>query len=243
MDYRESHKSKNKGEEYHRRFHENNFQSLVYKWEQKILKEISKDKVYSDYLDFACGTGRITKILAPYAENATGIDISEEMLKTARKVVADANFIHGDVTTEVIERITSYDIITCFRFFTNAQDELRESVLSWISDHTENDGYFIFNIHMNSNSPYALLARGYEFFFGKRKGFNHITLKDLSKMGLDSSYKVVKLYGYGIFPVIREQRKMHTITIKTIIAFEKLLGCIPGIKYISKYQIVVCKKI
>ena len=34
------------------------------------------------YLDFACGTGRITAIVAPLVGESVGVDVSESMLAT-----------------------------------------------------------------------------------------------------------------------------------------------------------------
>ena len=50
------------------------------------------------YLDFACGTARITQTVAPFAKEAVGVDISPTMLEQARRKCPDVQFIEADLT-------------------------------------------------------------------------------------------------------------------------------------------------
>ncbi len=106
------------------------------------------------YLDFACGTGRITEIAAPLARESVGIDVSRSMLDVAAQKCPQVRFIEADATREHPD-IGSFDLVTAFRFFGNAQDELRSAALRAIVSLLRPGGHLIFNNHRN---PYALSA-------------------------------------------------------------------------------------
>jgi len=54
----------------------------------------------SRYLDFACGTGRITEIVAPFALRSYGVDVSETMLAQAPAKCPHTTFLLRDMTRE-----------------------------------------------------------------------------------------------------------------------------------------------
>lgn len=242
LDYRNSHKSSQKGANYDESFYKSNYKNLILRWEEKILKNILVDQKITSYIDFACGTGRITRIIEPNVKESLGIDVSESMLEIARSKSTKSKFLRADITREK-EVSDPVDLITAFRFFTNAQPSLRNDAILAIDNVLKPGGLFIFNLHMNSASPYALLARAYELFTGKRKGFNHLSLKRFKSEYLNQlGFEVVEIHALGIIPVIREE-KVYSKGILTLIErVEKLLSYIPGASKISKYQILVCKK-
>ncbi len=56
----------------------------------------------SKVLELGCGTGRLTRQLAPYCQHITGMDISEHMLAIAKKESArDIRYLHGDMTRDI----------------------------------------------------------------------------------------------------------------------------------------------
>lgn len=106
------------------------------------------------YLDFACGTGRITEIVAPLAREAVGIDVSRSMLEVAAAKCPRVRFVESDATRGRPD-IGSFDLVTAFRFFGNAQEELRKDALRAIVSLLRPGGHLILNNHRN---PYALAA-------------------------------------------------------------------------------------
>ena len=50
------------------------------------------------YLDFACGTGRITRQLESRADESFGVDVSPSMLRAARARCRFTEFVHADLT-------------------------------------------------------------------------------------------------------------------------------------------------
>jgi len=118
---------------------------------ERIVPDLFEGKI-GRYLDFACGTGRITEVVARHAEHAVGVDISDSMLGSAREKNPDIRFLQADLTRESHD-LGTFDLITSFRFFGNAEDGLRDEVLGVIARLLCQDGYLIINGHRN---PYAL---------------------------------------------------------------------------------------
>src|SRR5262249_20822281 len=100
------------------------------------------------YLDFACGTGRITQFLETFAEESYAVDVSEKMQEQARRKCSRTTFFLGDVTRENLA-ITRANLVTAFRFFANAQDDLRRGVLEALFKLLLPHGYLIINHHRN----------------------------------------------------------------------------------------------
>lgn len=110
------------------------------------------------YLDFACGTGRITAFLEHMATKSYGVDVSASMLEQARHKCTRTIFYNTDLTVDDFH-IEPMQLITAFRFFGNAQAELRLSALRAIRAILVPRGYLVFNNHKNTSCLQSLLRR------------------------------------------------------------------------------------
>jgi SAM-dependent methyltransferase len=159
MDYRESHK--HRGDTYDATLAANPFDSYMDLWEVRYVREIVS-RIFPGkiprYLDFACGTGRLTAVIAPMATEVVGVDVSASMLKIAVEKVPSARFVLGDLTTED-HQMGSFDLISSFRFFGNAQSALRSAVLRALNPMLRKGGYLLINNHRNPLAIASLLAR------------------------------------------------------------------------------------
>ena len=107
-------------------------------------------------LDFACGTGRITSVLAGQTREVVGVDIAKAMIEAA--VVPDnADVRVHDIITSPLD--DQFDIVTAFRFFLNAEPELREAAMAAIVRQLAPGGILVENIHVNSDAPLGMIYR------------------------------------------------------------------------------------
>jgi SAM-dependent methyltransferase len=157
VDYRGCHVAK--GQVYDSSLAASPFDAYMAKWEARLLTQ-SVRRLYPNgiprYLDFACGTGRITQTVAPLARESVGVDISSSMLEMARAKCPETKFVQADLTQEKLD-VGTFDLITSFRFFGNAQDELRVAALRAIVDMLRPNGHLVINNHRNPMSIAALL--------------------------------------------------------------------------------------
>jgi predicted TPR repeat methyltransferase len=129
ISYRDSHKHTGKGAEYEVHYQTQAWDRFLWSREQKILLNIL-DKYFANrdihLLDFACGTGRVTNLLENRVATSTGVDVSESMLTIAREKLKRTEIIQADITREKnILKPKKFNLITAFRFFLNAEPELR----------------------------------------------------------------------------------------------------------------------
>ena len=158
-DYRTSHVAK--GGQYDANLAESPFDAYMSAWERRLVPGVVKRFFPNGpdrYLDFACGTGRITQQIAPLARHATAVDISPTMIEEARKKCPDTRFFLGDLTSQNPD-LGQFDLVSSFRFFGNAQDELRDGALAAISQRLVPGGHLLINSHRNPRALYALLDR------------------------------------------------------------------------------------
>lgn len=156
MDYRQSHLAK--GDTYDATIAAQPFDAYMANYEAEYLRDVIPGLTRSDtrYLDFACGTGRVTSIVAPLVGESVGVDISESMLATARTKCLGTRFVCADLAQHAVD-LGMFDLITSFRFFGNAQHELRTAALSAITGLLRSGGYLVINSHRNPHAIGALL--------------------------------------------------------------------------------------
>ena len=158
-DYRVSHIEK--GDYYDAALEGSAFDKYMADWEKIYIPKIIHNLFptgLNRYLDFACGTGRITEQIAPLANHSTAVDISPTMMAVARKKCPATRFHLGDITKEDPD-LGQFDLVSSFRFFGNAQDELRDVALHAITKRLAPNGRLLINSHRNPRALYALLDR------------------------------------------------------------------------------------
>jgi SAM-dependent methyltransferase len=209
MEYRKSHL--NKGAIYDENLQNDGFDNYMAEQEKNILQQIIpalyKNKI-KRYLDFACGTGRITQLVEKMAEEPYGIDISENMIEQAREKCTLTKFVVGDFTRDRFPE-KDFNLITSFRFFANAEDDLRISALKAINKLLIVKEYFILNNHRN---PWGII-NALQKIAGKKEAIGRFDLHywKLKKLLKDSGFNIVNTYGIG-FWLIRAKLMKHLDT-------------------------------
>lgn len=187
-----------KGIDYHNRFSSLLGRRLMWEQEQSLMERLVQViSERNNYLDFATGTGRVLSQVAPYFDSSYGLDISAKMLQVAKKNYPSANLIQADFREDPDAlKGLKFDLITAFRFFPNAGDELRDDAMRYISQHLHSGGYLISNNHQTfeSISYYALrLFQRIPYELG-------MPYSELLSLGDKYSLNIVSTYSFGVLP-------------------------------------------
>ena len=202
ISYRESHKYEGKGAEYEAYYQNKAWQRFLWSREQKIILLIL-EKYFSGrdvhLLDFACGTGRITELLENRVKTSTGVDVSGSMLAVARKKLKRTEIIEADITAENVLKPGKFNLITAFRFFLNAESELRSAAIKAITELLDEDGYFVFNNHQNSGSPWIKLRYAHHRKKNPEDTYNVMSIDQMKKLVDGAGLEIVEIYPVGFF--------------------------------------------
>jgi SAM-dependent methyltransferase len=200
--YRNSHTSPGYGLSYEREFRDNPYRSLIWQLEKRILDKIVRRLPCAGplrYLDFACGTGRILAHMENYAQVSIGVDVSPSMLQLARESVKRARLIQADLTRGDVLGSAVFDLITAFRFFPNAEPELRDQVMGALIRHLSPNGCLVFNNHMNLSSLMYRVSR--LLGRGGREGMSQNEVDQLIEL---HGLRITGTYCVGLMPVTEE---------------------------------------
>jgi predicted TPR repeat methyltransferase len=236
LDYRKSHLQREKGTTYHATFSNEPYRKMVWQFEKDIIDRIlaslySGIQIY--HLDFACGTGRILAHVEGRAKHAVGVDVSPSMLKVARDINRPAEIIEADLTIDDVLGERKFNLITAFRFFPNAQPELRKQVMQLLSIHLEDNGYLVFNNHKNIGSTRNRLAR----LFG-RCGYKGMSISEVKTLLAESDLEIVKTYHLCVFPASDEHLLLPIFLLRPI---EALLSKYRPLRNFGENHIYVCR--
>ncbi|MEK7643499.1 MAG: class I SAM-dependent methyltransferase [Patescibacteria group bacterium] len=198
-DYRISHQSIRKTDQYERMIYRaGSYDDRIWEIEQGILARELASYSTGDALDFACGTGRITVFLEDKVTHVTGVDIASEMIDEARHKTVRAEYIVADLTVADVFKDRTFNIITAFRFFLNAQSELREAALKVLVPKLhDSQSIFIANVHGNSMS-YRFFTK--ILFTLRGRKLNTMSVMSARRLFRAHGLEVVRWYGIGVVP-------------------------------------------
>lgn len=235
-DYRRSHLAAEKGRSYHEEFSTNPYRSMLWEFEQDILDDILRTFYGNEsvnHLDFACGTGRVLVHLEKRVQTSVGVDVSESMLEVARKNRQRAELIEADLTRNDVLGNRQFNLITAFRFFPNAEAELRLDAMKVIVQHLHEDGYLVFNNHKNTGSTRNRLAR----MLG-RKNFKGMSITDVECLVAENGLEIVRIYSCSIFPASERHMLLPRVILRPI---ERLFVRLSFLQGFGENQVFVCR--
>jgi ubiquinone/menaquinone biosynthesis C-methylase UbiE len=232
--YADSHKKPDKGISYDKHYDENSWRRFLWHREQlaltNILDEFLKNREIN-LLDFACGTGRIAGFLENRISQAVGVDVSESMLNEAKKKLTRTELICADITKENVLKGRKFNLITAFRFFLNAEPELRKAVLEALLPLLDENGYFVFNNHRNSTSS---LTR---FKYNRcRRKRNFMSMYETRDMVREAGLEIIKIYPVGFLPLYK--LKLPYILNNAVDSVAMKFACLQNY---SESPIMICK--
>lgn len=190
-DYRQSHLQK--GADYDAALNDGSFNAYMTAREAILLPQIVRRLFPArppKYLDFACGTGRITSLVAPLARESYGVDVSASMISEAVRKSPQTRFCVQDLTSSSLDD-QDFELATAFRFFGNAQPELRQSVMKAVARHLSPGGYFVFNNHRNRGSWHAKLQRA----VGRYEDIADLDYQGIQQLLTNAGFSIVGTVG------------------------------------------------
>jgi len=240
ISYKESHKYANKGAEYEEHYEKQPWDRFLWSREQEIILQIL-EKYFAgreiNLLDFACGTGRITGFLENRVTTSTGIDVSDSMLAIARKKLHRTEIVNADITEENILKPRKFNLITAFRFFLNAEPQLRSTAMRAIAELLTEDGCFLFNNHHSLDSPWIRLLNAWHLKKDPQGVFNVMSIDQMKKLVEDAGMEIVEIYPAGFF-----HPPKFPISYRLNRAIDSLASRFEFLALFSENPIAVCRK-
>jgi SAM-dependent methyltransferase len=237
-DYRSSHCAFGYGEHYNKTHESGYYGALWAKVEKPLVLAIlgPMGGVGRKCLDFACGTGRISNIAAECFSEVVGVDVSQSMLDYAR-VPPNVRLRHVDLTVEPLDE--AFDVATAFRFFLNAEDQLRTEALKAIHRQLNDSGRLVCNIHMNSTSPVGVACRLINWLLG-RTIRNTLSTARFEELLTSSGFIAETVIPYGYLP--RPGRLLPGLCEALILPVEKASNALGFPGRLAQHFLVVARK-
>lgn len=235
-DYRASHVGR--GGDYDVALAASPFDAYMGAHEHRILREVLArlyPKGVDRYVDFACGTGRITALVEPYARASIGIDVSESMIAIARPKCLRTTFVVADVTTSPVS-IEPVDLVTAFRFFGNAQPGLRAAALRAIAAIARPGGHLILNNHRNPRSLHNLLLR----VAGEPQELD-LAYGRMDRLLRQHGFEIVETHAIAAWVVLYRLHR-HAVLTGRAAPFLERLSALPGIARVSPDAVLVARR-
>ena len=241
--YRGSHLQK--GAEYRHSFSSQPHLAMTWRLERKLLSRIVRERYpngVATHLDFACGTGRILGFLSPSTRSSTGVDLSASMLQVARETLPGVEIIEADLTRDDHLGCREFDLITAFRFFPNAEPDLRRDALAAIARHLKPSGILIFNNHRNRNSltRRMVVAKGRVTRAPRANADWGMTREEAYELIQEGGMEVEREYALSVLPLSDRHMLRPTGVTETV---EALLTRIALFTPLAQNLIYVCRKV
>ena len=236
--YRLSHQAAGAGSNYDKTFEAGYSAALWQKIEKPLIESQLRSLGGLDraILDFACGTGRITRLAAMFFGTVIGVDVSEAMLMRA-SVPENVTLYCIDIT--MVSLAETFDVVTAFRFFLNAEETLRREALRAIYRHLHAEGVLVCNIHLNATSPIGLVSRGLNWAYPSTPR-NTLTLDQFSKVLKEEGFEILNTRSYGYLP--RPGRFFPRLCELLVEPFERVCRALKVPGWLAENFIVVSRK-
>jgi predicted TPR repeat methyltransferase len=212
---------------------------MVWRMERAVLDRIIAGldrSIPVRYLDFACGTGRVLSHVQSRVDEAVGLDVSADMLEVARGSVTGAELVLGDITRGDVLADRRFELITAFRFFPNAQPELRRDAIQALSNRMSHSGRLVFNNHLNSGS----ILRRSAALAGRRGGSHSMSHAEVEGLVDGAGLAIVSVHGIAYIPV--SERRLQWV-VPFIYPLEAGLAAmnLSGIRMLAQDIVYVCR--
>ncbi len=158
-------------------------------------------------LDIGCGAGvPVSRALA--AEfSVTGVDISEEMVRRARKSVPEANFIVGDVMSLAFPE-DHFSAVTAFYSIFHLPREEHPELFRRVNGWLKPGGLFLGTVSLSNEAPYTE-----DDFFDVTMYWSNYSLGEYEEMLSNRGFKILEttIIGHGYNPTYDTRAEKHPL--------------------------------
>jgi len=210
---------------------------------KKILQDAHLKDPIGRHFDFACGTGRITRLTEEIFPEVDALDISAAMVEVARAAGRQARFSVGNILEKNGPCPGPYGSITTFRLILNIDPPLRVPVLIELHRRLKPNGVLIFNVHGNRHSlrQPALLWNRWRHPYeagGIKRLLNTMSLAEVKVCADAAGFCIEQIYGIGILPQTVYRWPLRSFWR----GLDRRLSSLSWLKCFSIDLIFVCKK-
>lgn len=104
--------------------------------QQTIIERLSKERNIGEVIEFGCGTGYFTKVIAKNARHVIATDLSEEMLEVARAQLKEFQNVTTqkadcEITSFPSERFDTVVMVNVIHFIENPYIILSKKVIGF----------------------------------------------------------------------------------------------------------------
>lgn len=215
--------------------------SLLWNLERDFLQAALDNPVFvpnrARYLDFACGTGRVTELIGQSFAETVGVDISEAMLERARKRLPHGIFIAGDIVDQPHLVRGPFDLVSMFRFVLNADPQDRAAALAWARTLMRDDASrLVVNNHANLWTHKAIPHVVRKLRHPRRPVTgNVLTHRQMVGLATSAGFTVESVHGLGHFG----GHVQSLIGFERMSRLQRVLSGRPGIQRLGEDQIYV----
>ena len=150
---------KNLFNDYAERFDDSLVEKLQYKLpfiiKEFIIELSNTTSKFKKVIDLGCGTGLAGRSLIEFSDNLTGIDLSENMIKKAKKLDIYDSLIVGDIVEQLELSEEKYDLFVALDVFIYIGD--LTSIFNAVRKRGNKNSCFIFSIETQTDEGYSLL--------------------------------------------------------------------------------------
>jgi SAM-dependent methyltransferase len=198
--YRDQHLSVEAAAKYDELYSAGTFDDWLWQYEREYLARVIAKHLSPGgfrYLDFACGSGRVLGVLEGEAGFAVGLDLSIAMLQRAQGRVRRSLLLCADPIASTCIGRGTFDLATAFRFFLNAESDLREGALRFLHRVLTEQGLLVFNVHGNQWSP-RLPAVIFRRVLLRQRNVHHLSFRQVIRMLERNGFRIVEWAGFGL---------------------------------------------
>ena len=150
---------KNLFDDYAQKFNDSLVEKLQYKLpfiiKELIIKLNNANSKFKKVIDLGCGTGLAGPDLIKVSDNLTGIDLSENMIKKAKKLDIYDSLIVGDIVEQLELLEEEYDLFVALDVFIYIGEPT--NFFNAVKKCCNKNSLFIFSIETQEDEGYSLL--------------------------------------------------------------------------------------